>query len=112
MTFEPAGFRLTVPGQNDQGVASMNIALDNIDKRLGDLVQGFAESGQQMVLEYRIYLLSDPTTPQNDPPLEMVMSGVKTNLFTVSGSATFADIVNMKFLTQRYTTARFHGLSN
>lgn len=111
-TFEPLGFKLTLPGQNDQGVQSLNVSIDNVDRRIGDLVESFAVSGKQMVLFYRIYLKSDPTTPQNDPPLELVMSDVKSTLFAITGSATFADIVNMQFLTAKYTRKNFPGLGN
>jgi hypothetical protein len=111
-TFDPLGFKLTLPGQNDQGVQSLNVSIDNTDRRIGDLVESFAVSGEQMVLDYRIYLKSDPTTPQNDPALQLVMSNVKSTLFAITGSATFADIVNMQFLTIKYTRKNFPGLGN
>ena len=112
VAFKSHGFNLTRPVINDQGVFTMNISMDNTDLSVTDYLQGSIASGEPIIIKYRIYLKSDTTMPQNDPPLELVLSDVKTDLFSVSGSATFADIVNLKFLTERYTRDKFPSLGN
>lgn len=110
--FVSSGFSIERPTINDQGVSSMNISMDNTNLVVSDYVQGTLLSGDPVNISYRVYLQSDPSTPQTYPPLELVLSDVKTTLFTVQGTASFADIVNLKFLTQKYTRERFPGLGN
>jgi len=112
VVFTSHGFSLTKPVTNDQGVSSMSISMDNTDLSVSNYMQAAVLAGDPIVVRYRIYLKSDPTTPQNDPPLDLVLSATKTNLFSVSGTATFADIVNLRFLTLMYTRKNFPGLGN
>jgi len=61
-------------------------------------------------MTYRPYLPSDPTKPQMTPPLVLVMTEVRVTSIEVSGRATFANIVNLKYPTQYYDRKRFPGL--
>ena len=112
VAFKSHGFSIKRPVISDQGVSTMNISMDNTDLSVTEFLQGSIASGEPVIIKYRVYLKSDRTTPQNDPPLELVLSDVKATLFSVSGSATFADIVNLKFLTSMYTREKFPGLGN
>ncbi len=112
VTFEPVGFRFQLPGQNDRGVSELNIAIDNVDRRIGDFVnlaQGF---DAPILVRYRPYLSTDTSGPQQDPPLELILSDISINQFEVTGRATFADIVNLQFLTEYYNRCRFPSLGN
>lgn len=110
--FEPVGFRFQLPGQNDRGVSELNVAIDNVDRRVGAFVQAALLYEAPILVKYRPYLSNDTSQPQQDPPLELVLSDLKIDAFEVTGRATFADIVNLKFLTEYYTRNRFPSLGN
>ncbi len=112
VTFEPVGFRFQLPGQNDRGVSELNIAIDNVDRRIGDFVNSAQGFDAPILIRYRPYLSTDTSGPQQDPPLELVLSDVSINQFEVTGRATFADIVNLEFLTEYYNRCRFPSLGN
>lgn len=113
VTFEPVGFTMSLPGQNDQGVQDIGIAIDNVDGRILEFVQSIAVKGLPIVIRYRPYLSTDLSQPQMTPPLELVLAGVKVTDDQLSGRATFADIVNLKFLDrERYSAKRFPSLNN
>lgn len=110
--FEPTGVRFTLPGQNDQGLQDLNIAIDNVDERIGRWIETASLYDAQALAKYRPYLSTDLTAPQMDPPLTLTLSDLKRNAFEVSGRATVADIVNLKFLRELYTRRRFPSLGN
>lgn len=111
-TFEPVGFNFKLPGQNDQGIQELSIEIDNVDRRIGDFVRAAALSGVPTVVKFRPYLSTDLTTPQIDPPLEMVLSDIKMTETKVTARASFADLVNLSFLTKLYTRKSFPSLGN
>lgn len=112
VTFEPVGFRFQLPGQNDRGVSELNIAIDNVDRRIGDFINSAQTFDAPILVRYRPYLSTDTSAPQQDPPLELILSDVRVTQFEVTGRATFADIVNLKFLTEYYNRCRFPSLGN
>jgi hypothetical protein len=112
-TFEPVGFAMTLPGQNDQGVQDIGIAIDNVDGRVLEVIQGLAATGKPVPVYYRPYLETDLTQPQLSTPYVFTLSDIKVTDNQVSGRASFADIVNLKFLdTERYSSKRFPSLNN
>jgi hypothetical protein len=110
--FEPIAFRFTLPGQNDQGVRSINIAIDNVDKRIGDWLDAVSSYDVLATVVWRPYLTSDLTMPQMDPPLRLTLSDIRRTAYEVTGRATVADIVNLKFLRSLYLRSRFPSLGN
>jgi len=110
--FEPVAFRFTLPGQDDQGLQDLNITIDNVDKRIGDWVEAASAYDAPALVRYRPYLSTDLTTPQMDPPLTLTLSDIKRTSFEVSGRASVADIVNLKFLRLLYLRSRFPSLGN
>lgn len=112
-TFEAVAFRLDLPGSGDQGLQELTLEVDNIDDRVTDFINTVKASKDEVTLTYRVYLASDVTGPQNDPPLALVLKDiVVTPDGVVTGRATFADLINKPFLTEFYTRARFPGLAN
>jgi hypothetical protein len=111
-TFEPVGFNFKLPGQNDQGIQELSIEIDNVDRRIGDFLRAATLSEVGTVVKYRPYLSNDLTTPQLDPPLELVLSDIKITETKVTARASFADIVNLDFLTKLYTRRDFPSLGN
>jgi hypothetical protein len=110
--FEPCGFRMSLPQAGESGLQELSIAIDNVDLRITDFINAVKESATAVTVKYRLYLISDPSTAQNDPPLELSLTDVNLNDIEVTGKATFADVLNKGFLSLLYTRDRFPGIGN
>jgi Domain of unknown function (DUF1833) len=108
--FEAGAFKLSLPAAGKDGIQELNIALDNVDRRVGEFCRMAANFDNPVTITYRPYLSTDLTEPQMDPPLLLFLKEVTITEFQISGRATFADIVNKKFPSQLYTRSRFPSL--
>ena len=109
--FEPAGFSVKLPNKTSKGFADLNLAFDNTNRRVSDFLKDTLQYPNESVsIKLRPYLLEDPTTPQMNPPLELYLSTASVNALTVSGTASFADILNKAFLSNTYNRTRFPAL--
>ena len=90
----------------------LSIEIDNVDKRISDFIRKASKFQAPVIVRYRPYLTSDLSEPQLDPPLELVLSDVQITETKVTGRASFADIINLPFLSERYTRRRFPSLGN
>lgn len=108
--FEPSGFQFALPPSNEDGFQSLNIAIDNIGRRVSDFLD--AAKAQQTPVEvvYRPFLSDDLSTPQMIPPLVLYLKDVVVGEIQVTGKATFMDVVNKKFPLELYTRQRFPSL--
>lgn len=100
VTFEPFAFNVVQPKKNDKGSETLQIVIDNVDRRIVDLVEGAIEGvGAKTPIDviYRIYLTSQTTIPQNDPPLRLSLFNITINKGQMSGTAKRDDIINRKF---------------
>lgn len=110
--FDACGFRMALPAAGESGLQELSIAIDNVDLRITDFINAVKESATAVNVKYRLYLVSDPSTAQNDPPLILSLTDVNMNDIEVTGKATFADVLNKAFLSILYTRARFPGIGN
>lgn len=109
--FESYGFRIELPDKTEEGIQDLNIAIDNTDLLVSDFLQKALKIPNHPIkFIYRPYLKTDLTQPQLDPPLVLFGSDFQVDNFEVTGNATFADILNKKFLSQKFTKKRFPGL--
>lgn len=110
LTFEPAGFQFSLPPENEDGFRSLNIAIDNIDRRVSDFVNIAKSEVVPVQIIYRPYLSDDLTGPQMNPPLVLYLKDITVTAMQVTGRATFMDVVNQKFPSELYTRLRFPAL--
>lgn len=108
--FSPSAFRFSLPTAGDNGVQELSIQLDNTDSRISDALELVMSNPVPITVKYRAYT-STEDTPQSDSPLVLFLSSIKVTATDVTGSASFADIVNRPFLNTTYTTRRFPGLA-
>ena len=111
-TFQSCGFRITLPSKTEDGIQDMDMAIDNFEDRVSDFLEGVAGSRVPVKITYRPYLLSDPTTPRLNPPLDLAFTVANIGKVEVTGKASFIDIRNKKFLTENYNRERFPSLAN
>lgn len=109
-TFNPVGFQFSLPPSNEDGVQSLTISIDNIDRRVSDFIELAKSQVVPIIVTYRPYLSNDPSGPQMVPPLVLYLTDVQITSFQVTGKATFMDIVNKKFPSELYIRARFPTL--
>lgn len=108
--FNPIGFQFIPPSSNDEGYASLNIAIDNIDRRVTDFVNAAQSRAIPILVIYRPYVSTDLSRPQMIPPYTMYLKEVQVNEYQVTGRALFMDIVNKPFPVQLYTRDRFPAI--
>lgn len=110
-TFVACGFAINLPEKSSEGLQDLLITIDNTDRAASDFIQAALEMPNEPIqIIYRPYLSNDFSAPQLDPPLVLYLSEVSINRFDVSGRASFADVINKQFLTERYTADRFPAL--
>lgn len=107
--FQSCGFDFTLPAQNQNDMPSVDISFDNVSQMIMEYLDEAVKFKAPMTLIYREYLASDKEEPQ------FVLSGlsmasVSSNLFRVSGTATFSDLVNKSFPKKVYRPTEFPGL--
>lgn len=89
----------------------IEISLDNVSGEIIAYIDAAAQTPDMIEVTYRPYLASDPSGPQMNPPLTLVIRSVKADVFRIRARAGFADLSNRKFPADVYTTERFPGLS-
>lgn len=110
--FMGAPFRMIPPQSGESGAQDISLSIDNTDQRISDFLNTVKESLVPVEVTWRIFLASDTSGPQNDPPLILHLRDVVVKSAEVTGKATFVDIINKKFLTDFYTRDGFPSLAN
>lgn len=109
-TYLASGFQFTLPPSNEEGIRSLNIAIDNVGLAVSNFIAIAKATVVPVLVTYRPYLSDDLTAPQMDPPLTLTLKDVEVGVYQVTGRATFMDIVNKKFPSELYTRDRFPSL--
>lgn len=110
-TFQPCGFKIELPEKSDSGLQDLNIAIDNTDGIVTDFLELAVQVPNQSIrIIYRPYLSSDLTQPQMNPPLVLYMTNASSRGSEVVGTASFSDVLNKTFLSEKYTLQRFPAL--
>jgi len=108
--FEACGFDFSLPPSNEDGFQSLNIAIDNVGRRVTDFIETAKSQVQPVEVLYRPFLSTDLSRPQMSPPLVLFLKDVKVETMQVTGRATFMDIVNKHFPLELYNRERFPTL--
>ena len=110
-SYRPSGFAFSLPPSNEEGFRNLNITIDNTTREVSDFIDVAKGSMVPITITYRPYLSTDLTTPHMIPPLVLYLKDVQITANTVSGKATFMDIVNKKFPSEIYTREKFPTLA-
>ena len=109
-TFQPSGFQISLPPENEEGFKSLNIVIDNVDRRISTFVSTARSEKIAVEVVYRPYVSDALNAPAMIPPLILYLKDIQITTHQVVGKATFLDIVNKKFPSELYTRDRFPGL--
>lgn len=104
-------FDIDLPAQREGGVPEVEISLDNVTREVSKYLDAATETRVPVELTYREYLASDKTEPQFILH-GLTLSRVKTNVFRITGTASFVDLVNKSFPGKVYRPSEFKGLSS
>jgi len=110
VTFIAVPFDFKLPGAAEARVPQLEIGIDNIDRSITAAVERAYQQSDPIQVTYRPYLASDPSSPQMDPPINMILSRVTVSVFRVTGTATLSDVHNWPFPGRVYNPADFPGL--
>ena len=108
--FKACSFNLTLPAAGNNGVQSMSISVDNVDRQASDFFETVKDSDVPVLATFRPYLSTDPNTPQMTPPLVLCLSDVEVHLTDVSAKASFGNLLNRPYPSELYTRKRFPSL--
>lgn len=109
-TFLPVGFQFSLPPSSEEGFKSLDITIDNVDRKASDFVNTAKGSRQPVEMLYRPYLSDDLSRPQMIPPLILYLKDVEITEYQVKGKATFMDLVNKKYPSVLYQREHFPAL--
>lgn len=110
VTFIRYAFDLTKPEVSATGVPQCQVTIDNVSREILANIQLALQSIDKITMTYREYISTDLSGPQNDPPLTMTVLSIKADVFRITATAGFGDMVNKRFPSQEYTAERFPGL--
>lgn len=109
--FTAAAFEMAMPSVDDSGLQQTSITLDDIDGLVMDFLTAAKAYRTPVQVIIRPYLSNDLLSgPQLDPPLYLSLGTAVAQNGTVTMPASFVDLINAKFLTELYTSARFRSL--
>lgn len=110
VTFVATGAKIELPAKGNKGFQELNISIANTQLIVSDFLQLALEHDSPLYCYYRPYLANDLTTPQMIPPLTLYLSEAGISAERVDAKATFADILNRRFLSEKYTLTNFPAL--
>lgn len=103
-------FSLQLPEVTNQSPPQLKIEVDNVSRDLLFQIELAAEDPQPIVVAYRMYLLSDMSRAQNNPPLQLHISAIDVTQQTISATAAVQNFTNRRFPSRIYRDDQYPGL--
>jgi hypothetical protein len=97
--FQRFAFELRGPEKNDQGDVYLQLTIDNVSTQMVDFLELAAADTNNVPINmvYRVYIDTDTTGPQINPPLELKLHNARVTNRRMSGQAAMVNFVNRKF---------------
>jgi len=110
-TFDYLPFAVMPPRAGEEANLQLQVVISNVGRDLIDELEAAAtDPTTPLIVVYRVYLATDLTTPQNDPPTTLDIRAVTVTNSIVSFTAGITNLRTMRFPAQLYTTELFPGL--
>lgn len=110
VTFSGYAFSVVPPEVAITGFPTCVIEIDNVSREILANIELAMESTELIQVIYRVFLSSDLSAPQNDPPLTMTIFSIDATPMRIRATAGFGDLNNRKFPTMVYTAGEFANL--
>lgn len=110
VTFVGYAFDIVLPEVSSTGVPSLQITIDNVSRDIMANLELAVTTSTPITVIYRLFLSTDLTGPQNNPPMALTIISISADVFKVTATATFGDLVNKRFPSVTYNIETFPGL--
>lgn len=110
VTFVAYAFSLELPAVEKTGNPEVSVVIDDVSQEIKANIEVANAGTEKIELTYRPYLSTDLNGPQMNPPLHLVITNIKADLFKITARASFGDDENRQFPADNYTAERFPGL--
>jgi len=111
VTFVRYFFRFVKPDVTPEGVPTLRIEIENIDRMITAALLAVSKSQAPLKATYREFLDTGLNIgPENDPPMHMDIFDASADLLFVTATAGFPNLMNRKFPTQEFTAEHWPGL--
>lgn len=110
VTFVGYPFDIVPPEVSTTGVPTLQITIDNVSRDIMAGLESAVTTSTPITVIYRMFLSSDLTAPQNNPPMTLTIISLSADVFRVTATATFGDLVNKRFPSVLYNVETFPGL--
>lgn len=109
VTFQAGPFEYREPRKDTNGQQTLIFSIANVMGEAQEAVEAALESGEQVPVNYRVFLSSDLTAPAK-APYKMIMRGGTFEGLTVQVEAGYFDLLNHMWPRRRYVANEFPGL--
>lgn len=110
VTFVGYAFDIVPPEVSTTGVPQLQITIDNVSRDIMAGLEAAVTTSTPITVIYRMFLASDLAAPQNNPPMTLTIISLSADVFRITATATFGDLVNKRFPSQVYNIETFPGL--
>lgn len=110
VTFVGYAFDIVLPEVSSTGVPSLQITIDNVARDIMANLELAVTTSTPITVIYRLFLSTDLTGPQNNPPMALTIISISADVFKITATATFGDLVNKRFPSVTYNIETFPGL--
>ncbi len=108
--FIALAFNFTKPEVSSTGVPQVQIEIDNVDRAIVANIEAAMGTTNMVTLIYREFISTNLSAPQNNPPLAMTILTITADVFKVTATAGFPNLMNKRFPTLEYSAEVFTGL--
>lgn len=110
--FQFLPFAAIPPTAAEEGNLTLQVAIDNASREIMEQLEALATEPREAIkVRYRVYLASDPSTVQNDPPLRLNIISVTVSTSVISFAAGLDNLRSIPFPGLLYTTELYPGLA-
>lgn len=109
--FRRYAFDLQRPEVSPSGIPTAQLTIDNVSREITAAIETVLSSSEPIKATFREYLSTDLSGPQNDPPMHMDVLEIKADVFRVTATIGFQNLMNKKFPTVSYTSDVFPSLA-
>lgn len=111
VTFNVMPFKIVLPTSDGKGNQDLALTIANIGRDLVDpLEAAIAKPAEPIRCVYRVYLDQPATSPQNTPPLSLIITSINITRDAVSATATRSDVLSRAFPYTFYKYETYPGL--
>lgn len=103
-------FDIQPPDTDEYGKPELTITIDNVGREVMTYIEEAVKSQDVIDVTYRLYLASDLSGPQNNPPMTMQCTSITATPKSITMVASFPDLSSKAFPKFKYTLEQFPSL--